>query len=142
MSLPMEDEIMREIGLGNHYSWFNGSGSCGGIRKAAARRLPDALRAHGIAPHMPLLRLLERVAEQEGQNGRDYQYVLTKTWQACSTVIRAHMDGDANRAQVREHVERAYLERDPHALSDPHGFWRDIKAAAHEAKVREMKSHG
>lgn len=136
MSLPTEDEIMREIGLGNHYSWFNGSGSCAGIRKAAVRKLPEVLRAHDLTPHLQLVRVLERVAESEGQNGQDYLYVLTKTWQACSTAIRAHMDGDP--AGAVSYVERTFLDRDPLHMALP----RDIKRAAYDTKVREMKARG
>lgn len=134
MSLLLEDTIMREIGLGNHYSWFNGSGSCAGIRRDAIRRLPEALRSHDLTPHPALLRVLERVADQEGQYDRDGgRYVLTKTWQATATAIRAHMDG--NPASVVDYVKRTYIESDP---LDRGSMWRDIKGAAYDAKVREM----
>lgn len=89
---------------------------------------------------MPLMRLLERVAEQEGQYDRDGgRYVLTKTWQALSTAIRAHMEDDpANPAGVMSYIERSYIEPDP---LDRRGLWRDIKSAAYDRKVQEMR-HG
>jgi len=39
MSLPLEDTIMEVIGLGMEYNWYNGSGSCGYIRREAVRLL-------------------------------------------------------------------------------------------------------
>lgn len=124
---------MRAVGLGNHFSWFNGSGSCAYIRRDAVRKLPEALRAHDLTPHRPLMRVLERVAEQEGQYDRDGgRHVLTKTWQAVSTAIRAHMDGDP--AGAVDYIERTFI--DP---MDRSRLWRDIKGAAYDAKVREMR---
>lgn len=43
MTIPSEDVFMRYIGLGNHYNYFNGSGSCGYIRLLAVRRLQELL---------------------------------------------------------------------------------------------------
>lgn len=95
--------MMAEIGLGNHYSWFNGSGSCRGIRIQASQRLPGVLRSHGMTANPELMQIVERVA----YNDRCGQYELTETWQCCSEVIRAHMDreGGSTREQFRATVE-------------------------------------
>ena len=88
MSLPVEDQIMRDIGFAQHYNWFNGSYSCEGIRRAAVEQLPAALRKHGLTPSKQLMRTLERIAAEADEE----RFVLTKTWQACADAIRAHME--------------------------------------------------
>lgn len=102
MSLPLEDTIMSEIGLGNHYHWFNGSSSCRGIRIDAARRLSAAIQAahdrgDPIAPpSKSLCALVQRIATVEAGDSK-----LTDTWQACSEAIRAHMEKHAgNRSAI------------------------------------------
>lgn len=82
MALPLESKIMADIGLGMHYSWHNGSGGCGGTARAAAQRLPAALKAEGIKSDPELIRLLESVARNETM------YELTKTWVCASNVIQ------------------------------------------------------
>lgn len=86
MALPEETEIMAEIGLGQHYTWHNGSGGCHGTAVEAARRLPDALEAHGCELHPELLEMVGWAVDRE-----DSIYVLTKTWVAASDVIQAHL---------------------------------------------------
>ena len=44
MAVQLEQEIMMAIGLGNHYSWYNGSGSCGYIAREAIGLLPKAIQ--------------------------------------------------------------------------------------------------
>jgi hypothetical protein len=98
MALELESTIMREIGFGQHYTWHNGSGGCGGTRRAALKRLPVALQAHHDAgeaiapPNHPLLTFLDLIELHEEA---DYLYSLTKTWQASSDAIRAHMEAGA-----------------------------------------------
>ncbi len=93
MALPLEETIMREIGLGQNYRWYNGSGSCQYIRQEAARRLSDAIKKHHkagaeiVQPISSLVRLVKDVAAR----GDEDQYVLTKTWQAASYVIAHHI---------------------------------------------------
>jgi hypothetical protein len=92
MAVELEQQIMREIGLGGHYSWFNGS-DCEYIRNDAAKRLPGILqRYHNegkevAAPDKELCDLLSDVARR----GDDSRYTLTNTWQAASCVIQAHL---------------------------------------------------
>lgn len=99
MALELEKEIMQQIGLSNHYMWFNGSGSCGGIRREAAKRLPEAIRKQHVIdassmaePDADLIALVRSAAEY----GDEDNYVLTMTWQVASDVIRAHMDEVGN----------------------------------------------
>jgi hypothetical protein len=89
MALPLEQEIMEEIGLGQHYGWFNGSGSCEYIREQAAASVGDAIQRRHIAgeeimaPDGSLVALGREVAKW----GDEDRYVLTKTWQALSYII-------------------------------------------------------
>jgi hypothetical protein len=93
MALELETEVMRDIGLGNHYSWFNGSGSCRWIRQEAARKLPDAIKerhekGESIAePDEELCATLTRIAQTSDTS----EYSLTKTWEAVSYVIAVHI---------------------------------------------------
>lgn len=92
MSVPTEDGVMSSIGLGNHYTWFNGSSSCAGIRRAAADKLADALTAAGLTPIPGLIDLVKRVADAEDPTAFDDMCCLTTTWQCAADVIRAHMN--------------------------------------------------
>ena len=91
MALELETQIMMEIGLGNHYSWYNGSPSCGYIQVDAAKRLHEKIQIHhdrgeGIAtPNFELTETVRRIADE----GDDLE--LTKTWEAVSYVIAAHI---------------------------------------------------
>ena len=103
MALELESEIMAAIGLGQHYNWFNGSGSCYGIRNAAIRKLPSAIRAARrrgkkiVMPPKELLNMLEEVSRTESSD-----YSLTKTWQALSDAIRTCMTiAENKKAAVR-----------------------------------------
>ena len=93
MALDLEIEVMRDIGLGMPYHWFNGSGSCDGIRRRAAEQLRDAIQkrhADGAALVAPVESLC--AVARQAVAWDDSQYSLTKTWQVCSEVIRAHME--------------------------------------------------
>src|SRR5689334_4096267 len=93
MAVHLESEIMNAIGLGNHYSWYNGSGSCEYIRKEAVKRLPQAINDKVAAgekiapPEHDLIRLAISVALNEPRDT-----TLTKTWEVCSYVIQAHIE--------------------------------------------------
>jgi hypothetical protein len=93
MVLELETEVMRDIGLGNHYNWFNGSGSCRWIRQEAARKLLDAIKkrhekGESIAePDEELCATLTRIAQTSDTS----EYSLTKTWKAASYVIAEHI---------------------------------------------------
>lgn len=94
MALPLESTIMAEIGLGQNYSWFNGSGSCGYIRKKAVKRLSDVTKKHHYAapkeialPDEDMLNLLTEVANR----GDKSEYSLTNTWVAASYIIAHHI---------------------------------------------------
>ncbi len=93
MALELETEVMRDIGLGNHYNWFNGSGSCRGIRQEAAKKLPEAIKkryekGESIAePDGQLCATLTQIA-QSSDTG---EYSLTKTWEAASYIIAEHI---------------------------------------------------
>jgi hypothetical protein len=97
MAVELESKIMMGIGLGNHYTWFNGSGSCEYIRKAAARKLPEVIRKYSLEkkdgvfeiaePDERLCLLLLKVANLSDVS----EYSLTRTWTAASDIIREHM---------------------------------------------------
>lgn len=115
MALPLESEVMRDIGLGNHYNWFNGSGSCGGIARAAAEKIGEAIkRRHRAGEEIaaPVPALIVLVTESLRKNGSDYS--LTKTWQVASDVIQTHIHlahaNDAKQmvAQMERSIRDAY----------------------------------
>lgn len=94
MSLPLEAEIMREIGLGENYRWYNGSRSCIRIRQAAVGKLHSVLLARWEAgqPVAYPDRGQIAVARLAATTGDLEDYSLTLTWVACANVIRWHMD--------------------------------------------------
>lgn len=118
MSLPLEDAIMGEIGFGRHWNWYGGSGSCEGIRQAAIKKLPAAIRQHHKAgdsiaePSDGLIGVLKRIERAE-----ESRFTLQKTWEATATVIRGHIDyakepvGKRNAAfrELVEFLEGRYL---------------------------------
>lgn len=95
MAIELETTIMNEIGLGAHFNWFNGSGSCEHIRNEAAKRLTEVINRYAgkeIAPaNSELISIAKEVARTEGS-----RYTLTKTWEVCSYVIQAHIYMAAN----------------------------------------------
>lgn len=93
MALELESKIMSEIGLGNHYNWYNGSGSCRYIRIEAANKLFGTIQKHHdngeeiASPENSLINIVKHIAE----DGDSDDYILTKTWQAASYVIAEHI---------------------------------------------------
>ena len=85
MSRELEARIMKEIGFDNHYSWFNGSGSCDYCRSKAVEKLPTVARAGGLKISADWLSHCEDAKEADnfgsGRSG------LTNTWVACSNAI-------------------------------------------------------
>ncbi len=92
--LELEETIMGEIGLGMPYSWHNGSGSCIHTREEAAKRLPEAITKHNAIDNSKIAPPQAVLTELVARAGRldKSEYVLTKTWQVASDVIRAHMN--------------------------------------------------
>lgn len=84
MALPEEQAVMAAIGLGQHYNWYNGSGSCREVRHHAAERLAGALSEAGYVVNAALIELVKQVA----YGGEESEYVLTKTWECASDVIQ------------------------------------------------------
>jgi hypothetical protein len=92
MTLDLETVIMQEIGLGQHFSWFNGSGSFMYVAQSAARELPDAIQKHYSAGEKiaaPVPRLMALMDEAVSWDAEPY--ILTKAWQVASEVIAAHV---------------------------------------------------
>lgn len=112
MTIEIDQEIMTEIGLGSPsgYQWYNGSGSCGGVRRAAAKALPEALLARGMAPDRGLMNLVAAVAHKGERPPEmvDDRYVLTRTYQCISDVIRYHTGPHVSEGE-RSASERAYI---------------------------------
>ena len=48
MAVELEQTVMREIGLGANYRWFNGSGSCEYIRREAVDKLANVASKYGL----------------------------------------------------------------------------------------------
>jgi hypothetical protein len=118
MAMELEAKIMGEIGLAQHFNYFNGSGSCEYIRKDAANKLGEAISnnvASGeiASPNARVIGAVKRVA----QIGDDSQDSLTKTWQAASEAIAAHihaagLEPEAQRKQLEDaaqFIEQQYL---------------------------------
>jgi len=117
--MELESKIMAEIGLGNHYSWFNGSGSCGYIREEAAAKLAEIIEKHHKAgdriapPDKVLVKLVKDVAERGDENDS----TLTKTWVVASYIIAEHIhqakstDRDRQEAydRVQAYIKKNYL---------------------------------
>jgi hypothetical protein len=92
MALELETKIMQEIGLGMHYRWFNGSGSCEYVRQDASRKLQGAIQKHRgageqiVPPDQGLMNLM-----QQSTRWDESRYELTVAWQVASYVIAAHI---------------------------------------------------
>ena len=94
MALPLEQTIMNEIGLGAHYNWLNGSGSCKYIRHQAADKLAAAIQKHAdagediVPPDDALINEVQSISRQiEASN----TYTLTAVWIAASYAVAAHI---------------------------------------------------
>jgi hypothetical protein len=119
MAMELESKIMAEIGLGNHYNWYNGSGSCGGIRRDAAEKLAEVIEKHHKAgdriapPDKVLVKLVKEVAGA----GDEDESTLTKTWVVASYIIAEHIhqakstDRDRQEAydRVQAYIKKNYL---------------------------------
>lgn len=86
MAVELEQTVMREIGLGNHYNWFNGSGSCEYIRRDAVNKLPQAAQKHSLTISPKWLAHCKTANQVDQADGE--QYTLTNTWIACSYAIQ------------------------------------------------------
>lgn len=104
MALELESKIMDEIGLGNHYNWYNGSGSCRPIRVQAVSKLRDAIKSHHDAgeeiasPNNRLIAFARKVAG----SSLDSNYMLTKAWEVCSYVIASHIHGYNDKSELND----------------------------------------
>lgn len=128
MAMELESKIMGDIGLAPHFNYFNGSGSCEYIRKQAAEKLEGAIldNASGeiASPNYQVIGVVKRVA----QVGDDSRYSLTKTWQAASEAIAAHIHAaslePAQRKQFFEetaqYLEQQYLPAHAQGAGDGH----------------------
>jgi hypothetical protein len=131
MALPLEEQIMREIGLGNHYNWYNGSGSCEYVRQKAIEQLTQAIQSYADAGEeiLPPDRELIEFARQVAFHGEESQYSLTKTWEVVSYVIADHIhrfhDPDAKSIvdALREHYP---LKRRDDIFWDKWGVHHDL----------------
>jgi len=86
MAVDLEQTVMREIGLGQHYSWSNGSGSCQYIRRKAVLELQPIAQNHGLSISPAWLKHCQIANQVDQVNGR--QYSLTNTWVSCSYAIQ------------------------------------------------------
>lgn len=86
MAVELEQTIMAEIGLGNNYRWFNGSGDCGYIRRDAVGNLVEVAKTHGLTISDKWLNHCKTAAQVDQFDSQ--QYGLTNTWIACSYAIK------------------------------------------------------
>jgi hypothetical protein len=122
MAIELESTIMREIGFGCHYNWYSGSGGCRIIREKATDLVQKIIQKHYDAgesisrPDKGLIATLKKVA----RIGDNSEFSLTKTWQAASDIIRAHIDHagetESERIEsyklVKQEIERIYLPKE------------------------------
>jgi len=130
MALELETTIMQEIGLGQNYRWFNGSGSCEYIRRDAMNKLPAAIRKHHdageqiAAPNDRLMFLAREAASWD-----ESQYVLTKAWEIASYIIAAHLHGyyDADEfRRIEEYINKTYRAKKPQrSYSHPWHYFKE-----------------
>ena len=126
MSIDIDEVLMAEVGFHSHYQWYNGSGSCEDIRNAAARKLPDVLRAHSdiyLAPDAELMKLAERVACNEGD-----RFCLTKTWQVVADIIRLHLKGYMSPVSLTAEKARLIASYQPKMLHTDLGLTKNSMA--------------
>lgn len=90
MAHPTEQEIMAAIGLGSHYNWYNGSGSCAWIGRQAVEKLPDALQERGMSLSKEWARVLSKALQADSFDSPG-GYSLTNVWVACSYAIQDAM---------------------------------------------------
>ena len=86
MAVELESKVMKEIGLGQHYSWFNGSGSCRHIRNAAIGNLAQVASANGLTVTPEWLAYCRTASQVDNVGGGEYR--LTNVWIACSYAIQ------------------------------------------------------
>jgi hypothetical protein len=147
----LEDKIMAEIGLGQNYRWYNGSGSCEYIRKEAVAQLKQKLEnyreeGYKIAPTSELLvGTLQRIANSFESS----RYSLTNTWQALSYVIAEHLH-TANLSPDEQ--ERAFQSLNDYLVQnyqvavqqkqEEERFAREVKNRAAEKLAGEVDMEG
>lgn len=109
MAMQLEETIMREIGLGNHYNWFNGSGSCRYIREEAAKKVGEKINAHAqeeptaIAPaYQPLIETLQKIASAESGAYRDFDSHWYRVAEEQDRVKEIGQEAAAKEKQERE----------------------------------------
>jgi hypothetical protein len=135
MALELETKIMAEIGLHANFNWFNGSESCRYVRQEAVKRLPEVIRKYHDAdprqialPDAALMNILTRVSVE----GDTRDTTLTKTWQAASYVIAAHIhqaNAAENQRQEAYHELEGYLETN--YIQTPSRAEHDIRDLIH-----------
>lgn len=85
MAIEQEQEIMRIIDIDNHYNYYNGSKSCGFIRRKAIKQLPVVLEKKGLSLSEQWAKAI-KLAEMADSCLDDS--TLTNTWVACSYAIQ------------------------------------------------------
>ena len=123
MAVDLEQKVMRQIGLGQHYSWYNGSGSCQYIRDEAIQRLPDAAKENGLDVSNAWLAHLRTASQVDSVNSG--KYGLTNVWISCSYAVQD--------AIYRAEDGKGY---DPPKGDDHWHFWSDKERS--EWKMRHQ----
>ena len=123
MAVELEQTVMREIGLGNHYSWFNGSGSCEYIRRDAVQHLLEKAATHGLTISPEWLKYCKIALQVDAINSG--RWGLTNVWIVCSYAIQ-----DA--IYRKEGGENAGFSPDNHRWQ----FWNDEKREQWERRLR------
>ena len=86
MAVPLEQEVMSLIGLGSHYTYFNGSGSCRYIARNAVDKLAGAMESKSLSISSSWKRHCKKALEVDQFDGNGYS--LTNTWISCSYAIQ------------------------------------------------------
>ena len=86
MAVELEQTVMNEIGLGNNYRYFNGSGSCRYIRNNAIDLLPKAMKKHKLSLSKKWAEVLRKASMADEIDG--HEYALTNVWVTASYAIQ------------------------------------------------------
>lgn len=134
MASEFEIQIMADIGFAQHFHHFNGSGDCARIRKVAAEKLSEAIYKRATpgviaSPNQKVVAAVKKVA----LHGDESNFTLTKTWQAASDAIAAHVSAASLPLETQtRYLDKIAAEIEEHYLPKEH---RGAKGDAEDIAV-------